>query len=104
MKEKVISDLKGLDTFQIVSLHNQFVEECENGFPIIHNMVDYDQEAYGNWEISVHFSQNNRFFYIGSLGIIVSFDEYNDNYSPISLDLLANFVISEGIDLNAIED
>jgi hypothetical protein len=58
MKEKVISDLKGLDTFQIVSLHNQFVEE-QNGFAIIHNMFDYDQEAYGNFVMSTHFSQNN---------------------------------------------
>lgn len=96
--------IKGFGDYAIVSLWNHYVDENDLGERVYLNLPDEINKAFSTpYDVALaighgDWNPTDRHFFLNQFGDLISFNHWDDEQSPIDIDLIAGFVENEALD------
>ena len=96
--------IKGFGNDVIISLWNRYCEENDLGERVYLNLPSEINKSFSTpYDVALAMSHGDwyptdRHFFFDRFGNLISFDRWDDEQSPIDIDLLAGFVENEVLD------
>ena len=102
--DRVLDILGGMDTEDLVSIHNEYCDNNKYMDDYIYNMCDFDDMNSGRLpsevlnDIGDNFNINDDYFVCGLYGFD-SFDYADDDGSPVCIEDIAKYIVNNMDDL-----
>lgn len=96
--------IEGFGDYAIVSLWNHYVDENGLDERVYLNLPDEINKAFSTpYDVALAMSHGDwyptdRHFFFNRFGNLISFNHWDDEQSPIDIDLIAGFVENEALD------
>lgn len=100
-KKEIIETIKKMDNAKVINLWNECIAEKSYPYNTIYtNNCGFFNTFFMPFDVALavvhgHYNENDNYVIIDEHENVQSFTDWNDTYSPVDIDILANYVLEK---------